>query len=343
MKGNEIVLPKLRDQISVNKQPKHSRNYWVETNCPFTIYDLDFLEKSERLEEFEPIIVDNLPSFPNLKSAAFHYLYSKKYDPNREIGNNLTIQIDQKECWIDKVLLESSSISIKAKGFSVKDKRLEVKVGNQHYETVLKDKKTQKILLNSGLKNDIWILVSKDNCWLDYRKIDLNYLNYSSKDEDLVVKHLDKQVEIKGIISRGEGESTEFKIQVPEANKSHRLTRTVAAFANANGGVIVIGIQDNTGKIIGVKDDLDNEQVRLAQMIKNNLTHLPIYSIYTQKLEGKDLLIVEVKAGNKPPYGINHSNPSYYVRRGATTFPAGPDEIRNLLQSDKITDIQRFL
>lgn len=70
-------------------------------------------------------------------------------------------------------------------------------------------------------------------------------------------------------------------------------------------------------------------------MIRNNLTHQPIYKIYIQTIDGVELIIVQVESGKNPPYGINTSNPNYYVRRGVTTFPAMPDEIRILSQTDQ--------
>jgi hypothetical protein len=42
---------------------------------------------------------------------------------------------------------------------------------------------------------------------------------------------------------------------------------------------------------------------------------------------------VFVERGNSPPYGINPEKPEFYVRRGATTFPAKQEEIVALAQS----------
>jgi predicted HTH transcriptional regulator len=45
------------------------------------------------------------------------------------------------------------------------------------------------------------------------------------------------------------------------------------------------------------------------------------------------VLVVAVEAGNQPPYGVNPANPRYYIRRGATTFPASSDQVRSLGRS----------
>ena len=345
----EYLIPPLQPNIHNNKFPSHTTSYWLESIYPFSTYELNFSERDVRLDEFSPLISNSLPSFPNLKAATLYYLFDKfhdiKYESGNPFSNNLRIQISQKDCWIDKVYLAPSSISVNVKGNSVDNTRIEVWVGKQHFEDQLTKKGRKTFILNKGLADKIWIVVSRNNHWLDYREIDLKYKNYTDKSGNLVVKFLDKQVEIKGIIARGEGETTEFKIQVPNANESSKLTKTVAAFANGEGGVVIVGVEDNTGKIVGIKGNVEQEKSRLTQMIRNNLTHQPIYKIYIQKVDGVELIVVQVESGTNRPYGIHGSNPNYYVRRGATTFPATPDEIRilsQISQSDNSWDFYTY-
>lgn len=53
--------------------------------------------------------------------------------------------------------------------------------------------------------------------------------------------------EIKSIVSRGKGPQLEFKTRPPDAG---RLARLISAFANADGGVILIGVSDR-GDFVG--------------------------------------------------------------------------------------------
>lgn len=48
--------------------------------------------------------------------------------------------------------------------------------------------------------------------------------------------------EIKSIVSSGEGYNAEFKERVPTNLKG--ITEEVCAFANASGGVLLIGVDD---------------------------------------------------------------------------------------------------
>ncbi|HID64305.1 MAG TPA: ATP-binding protein [Anaerolineae bacterium] len=55
--------------------------------------------------------------------------------------------------------------------------------------------------------------------------------------------------DIRQLASQGEGQQLEFKRSLAELNTA---TRTVAAFANTDGGVLLFGVRDS-GEIIGVE------------------------------------------------------------------------------------------
>ena len=46
------------------------------------------------------------------------------------------------------------------------------------------------------------------------------------------------------------------------------------------------------------------------------------------KLKGKDVIALFIEEGSLPPYGLDAAKPRFYIRRGATTFPATQAEIR---------------
>ena len=56
------------------------------------------------------------------------------------------------------------------------------------------------------------------------------------------------RLKLSNLIALGEGFTTEFKRSMPS-----ELGREICAFANASGGVILIGV-DDAGTVVGVKD-----------------------------------------------------------------------------------------
>ena len=65
----------------------------------------------------------------------------------------------------------------------------------------------------------------------------------------------------------GESKNIEYKVVVPD--KSEKYMKTVVAFANTQGGRLVIGIDDKTHKIIGVDNDILFQTILLLLMPKN--------------------------------------------------------------------------
>ena len=51
----------------------------------------------------------------------------------------------------------------------------------------------------------------------------------------------------------GESKNIEYKVTVPD--KSEKYMKTVVAFANTQGGRLVIGIDDKTHQVVGVDND----------------------------------------------------------------------------------------
>jgi predicted HTH transcriptional regulator len=56
------------------------------------------------------------------------------------------------------------------------------------------------------------------------------------------------------------------------------------------------------------------------------------------QVNGKSILVLEVRPGSTPPYGIvvdkgSRNKPEYYARRGASTFHAQPAEFRDAARS----------
>jgi ATP-dependent DNA helicase RecG len=55
--------------------------------------------------------------------------------------------------------------------------------------------------------------------------------------------------DIQSIVASGEGYNAEFKVSVP--SKVRELTEEVCAFANAAGGIVLIGVDDQN-RILGI-------------------------------------------------------------------------------------------
>jgi len=99
--------------------------------------------------------------------------------------------------------------------------------------------------------------------------------------------------ELLELINTGEGLTTEFKEDV-----SSSLGKEICAFANSQGGKIILGVKDN-GEIIGV--EITNLLKSQIQNFARNID--PTLTVEVEEVE--NLLVVHIPEGNKKPYSVN--------------------------------------
>lgn len=131
-----------------------------------------------------------------------------------------------------------------------------------------------------------------------------------------------------------ESSTLEFKREIPVKQE---LTKTIIGFCNLYGGRLVIGV-DNKGEIIGISEDsVDVLMESIRQSIYDGCTPPIIAEIYTQRIEEKLLLIVEVSEGMSKPYfqtskGLDEGA---YLRMGSQTMKASKEIIQELQWQSK--------
>lgn len=126
--------------------------------------------------------------------------------------------------------------------------------------------------------------------------------------------------EIESLIEQGEGYNLEFKQSVP--SKTSDLARELCAFANANGGTVLVGIDDK-GKTVGI--NINNTLRSEIQQVINLLDPRLDIQVSEILFEGKTILALECNDGPQKPYAVSGV---IYVR-------SGPN-------SEKITSIEQM-
>ena len=98
------------------------------------------------------------------------------------------------------------------------------------------------------------------------------------------------------LIAQGEHQTQDFKYCI---NDSRKIAKSLVAFANTDGGRLLIGVKDN-GKIIGVQSDEEYYMVEAAAKIYSN----PKIDFTTQQwnVEGKIILEVIIEPSKLKPH-----------------------------------------
>lgn len=127
------------------------------------------------------------------------------------------------------------------------------------------------------------------------------------------------QKALSNLIDLGEGFTTEFK-----RSGTSNLGREICAFANATGGVILIGVTDE-GKVTGVSDH--NELKSKVQSIARSSE--PPIAVEIESVN--DVLAVTVPAQQSKPYSFGGK---FFIREGANSQQMSREEIRDFFYTE---------
>ena len=118
--------------------------------------------------------------------------------------------------------------------------------------------------------------------------------------------------ELYKLVSEGEGQHLEFKHKISHPEK---VVREMIAFANSEGGTILVGVDDN-GELIGLKYP-DEELLTLEEALQKSVKQPLVYHDAFIKLnEKKSVLRIDIPPGKKPPvyFWLNEKDRESYVR-----------------------------
>jgi len=116
---------------------------------------------------------------------------------------------------------------------------------------------------------------------------------------------------------------------------TEEIKKELVAFANTDGGELIIGLADD-GSVVGVENP-DQVSAQVTNMLRDaispDITLISRVEIRFQ--DNKALIHVTVNRGSKRPYYIakkGMTSSGVYVRHGNTSAPASADAIREMIR-----------
>jgi predicted HTH transcriptional regulator len=101
---------------------------------------------------------------------------------------------------------------------------------------------------------------------------------------------------LRKLIAEGENQKLDFKYCISDSRK---IARTLSAFTNTDGGILLIGVRDN-GSIAGVRSDEEYYMIETASKLFCK-PEIPV-TVKQHFVDGKTVLEVLVSKGEKRPY-----------------------------------------
>jgi predicted HTH transcriptional regulator len=118
---------------------------------------------------------------------------------------------------------------------------------------------------------------------------------------------MDYSHHIQNLIAEGEHQQLDFKFEISDAR---RIARTLVAFANTDGGRLLIGVKDN-GAIAGMRSDEEFYMVEAAAKMycKPNVE----FDLKEWTVNGKKVLEIIIKKSIQKPHFAAHKDGKWLV------------------------------
>lgn len=131
------------------------------------------------------------------------------------------------------------------------------------------------------------------------------------------------------------GEATEYDKKISlEVKRPKSWLKSVSAFANGIGGILFFGIADDDN-IVGLSDIQKASEV-ISEQVKARMDPIPDVIMKIHKIEGKNILSLQVPAGDETPYYyVGDGNHTAFVRIGNESVTANAVDLKRLVLRGK--------
>jgi predicted HTH transcriptional regulator len=130
---------------------------------------------------------------------------------------------------------------------------------------------------------------------------------------------------IESIIRGGESITVEFKRSMPP---SAELAQAMSAFANSEGGILLIGVEDD-GTVVGVPGYRVPQAIEELEKTAESVLFEPI-DFNVSKIEGRWVLWVLIPRAPTHLYPIRTADGRIYVREGGSVEKKTSDQVPSL-------------
>ena len=316
--------------MNADRHPSQSRSAWLASPWPFVRAEWHCPNGSQPQPRF--LVGPDLPFFLNSDAAITQLVYEMSDPSARHVSPGLAIDWQDRTARIGALLISQDEIKVPIRGEAVGG--LQLGVGSEGAHTWsnrrINKPSTRRVSLKSGVPSPLWVVLSKEYGWLDYRYLRQTPTGWHTDTGEVEFEQPDMVTQVKAWLAGWETDTLEFKETLAD-----NVPEDVCAFANGSGGTILLGIRDKTRSVVGLTDrDVDRQTTSLLNQVRTVVDPEPIVTVDSCEIDGKLVLVAIVAAGQEPPYGVKASQTrmTYYVRRGGSNYEARPADLRALTE-----------
>ncbi len=286
--------------------------------------DLDRGYSGQGLSSLDHLVSPGLPLYPNSEAAVADVVFAVAPEMlRRDISRYLEIRLADRRGRITRLSSGRRRVKIHlegcAEGFSLRVAWRERDAPERWHDTELATE-LSPTLQTRGLPLEFWAyLCSSSGAVIDRHGWAPNQAGERPNDPELSV------MVVRRLAREGEGTALEYKLKLGERMTNERLAKTICAFANGNGGRVLIGVGDE-GEIQGFAGTKVRDQI--TDIVRANIDPSPTLTLRSLRVDRKPIYVVSVLPGGDRPYRCRGR---VMVRLQATTREASAAEIREIV------------
>ena len=170
---------------------------------------------------------------------------------------------------------------------------------------------------------------------------------FKTKNPNLFIERTDSPEEVLVLIKKGENDKLEFKSTLRtnlhtnqfDRKIEHSTLKTISAFLNSEGGILLIGVSDNNA-IFGIERDNfqnnDKFNLHFTNLIKEYVGNefLPYLHFELVLVENKNILKVDCMKSDKPVFLKFNKEEEFYIRVGSATVQITGSKLVNYIKNN---------
>lgn len=313
----KVFLSSPRDLIDTNFSAGNSY-------CKAVLCLLAYSEPKDFQDNGKVILDNSWLKMANSKN--YHHFFPKSYLRKQGIGN------------------ENSIVNITLVGADLNKRKIRAKAPSIYIQDFLDENAELNKSIKSHLIDNIDDFgIHSDDYSVFLEKRATSIYNALKNRIEFTNTAKIEDTELKELILIGENEKLEMKStlrydlrqNIVNKNLEYVIAKTVSAFLNSEGGILIIGVDDN-GNALGLekdietfsKKDVDGFELHLRNIIKKHLgsnfeKHLKItFPI----IDEKTICKVKILKSGKPVFANFEGKDSFYVRNGNSSIPKNREE-----------------
>ncbi|MFN2268769.1 MAG: RNA-binding domain-containing protein, partial [Desulfonatronovibrio sp.] len=171
------------------------------------------------------------------------------------------------------------------------------------------------------------------------------YKKYFRENSSRILACKDIEPQIENLLTEGENPNLEFKSTVrtnlktgkPDKDIEFAWLKTLTAFLNTQGGILLIGV-DDSGQVSGLKNDNFGTTDKCLLHLKN-LIHQHIGPAFSRFIDfeivlfhGKSIVVIECEPASIPSFLRKGQSEDFFIRSGPASVPLNISQTIDYLQ-----------